>query len=143
MNLTNHKKRLAFTLVEVVIAMGIMAMALTSSAVCLRLGMVGYHTARSTSFAIQVLQNEAEYLRLSSWESIEGLPSSGGFGQANSRDGKYVFTRQVSNFGDLSDIKKIWLIAEWSGLKDEMHEIKLCMKYAKNGTYDYYYGSDT
>ncbi|WPJ94516.1 prepilin-type N-terminal cleavage/methylation domain-containing protein [Coraliomargarita algicola] len=135
-----HSRCHGFTLVEVVVALSIMAIALSSSALCLRMGMIQYDSARSASYATQILQDEAESLRLENWTFVESLPTQASFAQSLSQDSKFSFYRQVAQAGPDDEIVNVWLIANWTGLKGEMHEIKLLMKYAKNGTYDYLYG---
>lgn len=131
----------AFTLVEVMIALVIMAMSLTAASICLRMGVEQYDSARSTGYATQVLQNEAERLRLLSWSQVGDLPSKARFSQEDSQDGKFSFWRVVENYDGASDIKRLWLIAEWEGAKGGTKELRLTFNYARSGTYDYYYGS--
>lgn len=124
------------------VSMVIMGITLASCAACLQIGMAQYDTARSTTYAAQVLQSEAERIRLANWTSIDALPSKEVFNTEDNQNAKFAFTREISTDGN-GDIKSIWLIAEWSGLKGNTHQSKLLIKYAKNGTYDYYYGSNS
>ncbi|MBC2602270.1 type IV pilus modification PilV family protein [Puniceicoccus vermicola] len=143
MKLAGHKGRQAFTLLEVMIALGIMAMALASASICLRMGMMQYDTARSTNYATQILQNEAERIRLLSWSEIENLPSAARFSPIDRSNNKYQFKRILENYNGSDDIKRIWLIANWKGLKGEPHQLKITFNYARDGAFDYLYGSNS
>ncbi len=125
------------------IAMSIMAVALASAAICLRMGLVEYDTARSTNYATQIMQNEAERLRLLSWSEIDDLPRRSRFASSDNKEDKYRFRRVIEDYEDLDDIKRVWLLAEWRGLGGESRELRLIFNYAKNGAYDYYYGAES
>ncbi|MGZ0656955.1 type IV pilus modification PilV family protein [Coraliomargarita sp. W4R53] len=135
-----------FTLVEVMVAIMVIGLALTSSTICLRIGMLQHDTARATTFVTQVLQDEAETIRLLNWTALENLSGSVTFQPSSTLDyeeinlERFTFKREISNSNGESGLKQILLTAEWTGIRSDKHRLALFFDYAQNGMHDYYYG---
>lgn len=67
-----------YTLVEVAVAAGILALTVASSILAMRVGFSMIESARDNTLASQILQSEMENLRLKSWGQLEDL-SNGSF----------------------------------------------------------------
>lgn len=143
--------RRAFTLVEVLVATTIMGVGMASAAVCLQVGLRALDTARATTLVAQVLQDEAERLRLENWIAIDALPAEEEiFNPAPAQfagtpfaemvaSGRLAITRSVQDVPGFADMKEITLRAEWTDLGGS-HGRALRLRYAKGGVSDYYYG---
>jgi prepilin-type N-terminal cleavage/methylation domain-containing protein len=142
-----HRRTGGFTLVEVMIAVMVIGLGLTSSAICLRIGMLQNDVARATTYATQVLQDEAETIRLLNWTGIENLSDSSSFTPSDELEypeinpARFTFTREVSDASGESGLKKITLSAQWTGIQENEHQLKTIFYYAENGMHDYYYGT--
>jgi prepilin-type N-terminal cleavage/methylation domain-containing protein len=145
-SLRKSSSRCAFTLVEVMVAVFVMAIGLTSTAVCMQVGMQMHDDARSISYVTEVLQDQAEQIRLLNWTAIEKLPDTETFTApdyfaVNSvNQSRFTFTRSVSDVPDQTEIKNITLNATWKSLKGAQKTRTLLLRYANNGLYDYNYG---
>lgn len=137
--------REALTLVEVMAATMVMALAIGSSIVGIQAGMNHLDVARTSTSMAQLLQQEAERLRLLNWAGIESLPSSETWtpkeGVPDTRRGKVKITRDVSSVAGYPDMKEIRLRATWEALNGRPCERVLWLRYAKGGLHDYYYNS--
>ncbi|WPJ93938.1 prepilin-type N-terminal cleavage/methylation domain-containing protein [Coraliomargarita algicola] len=135
-----------FTMVEIMIAIMIIGLGLASSAICLRIGMIQNDMARSTTYVTQVLQDEAEQIRLLNWSALQNLTTTATFTASDSitfpsiDPDKFTFTREINNIIGESGLKQIRLTARWSGIKNDAHELSMVFNYAENGMHDYYYG---
>lgn len=153
MKSVSHNKTSGFTIVEVVIAAVIMAVGLTAAAICLQLGVRNYDTARKTSQVTQILQDEAERLRLLNWAAINQLPASASvinelpatfdidpLQELLNNRGLQI-TRTVQDVPGYANMKQIVLSASWTGLGGTTHSRTLQFRYTEGGTSDYYYGT--
>lgn len=123
----------------------VMAFALGAAVIAIQAGMRDLEMARTSTAVAQVLQSEAERLRLMNWPEINALPASEtvnpGAEVANARRGGVQITRVVSNVAGFADMKEIVLRATWTGGGGGAHERVVRLRYAKGGLHDYYYGS--
>jgi hypothetical protein len=128
------------------VAIMVIGLALTSSIICLRIGMLQHDTARATTFVTQVLQDEAETIRLLNWTALGNLSESASFLPSDTLEheeinlDRFTFKREITNSSGTSGLKQILLTAEWTGLRSEKHQLTLYFNYAQNGMHDYYYG---
>ena len=135
-----------FTLVERMVAIMVIGLGLASSAICLRIGMLQNDTARATSYVTQVLQDEAEQIRLLNWSALQNLARSATFTASETiqfpevQPDKFVFKREITVPNGESGLLQIRLSAEWTGIKDDTHQLAMVFNYAENGMHDYYYG---
>ena len=139
--------RRAFTLIEVMAATAVMALSLGTGIIALQIGMRNLELARVSTAASQLLQNEAERLRLLNWAGISALPASAqlgvpsDFANATLLQGRVTFTRSVADATGFTDMKDIVLRADWTSLDGRPHERVFRLRYSKGGLHDYYYGS--
>ncbi len=64
--------RRAFTIVEVMVAAGVMALVLTTSITTLQSAFMALDAARNVTSAGQIMQSELEKMRLKDWSVISG-----------------------------------------------------------------------
>lgn len=139
--------RRAFTLIEVMAAVAVMALSLGASIIAIQMGMRNLELARVSTAASQVLQNEAERLRLLNWAAITALPATEdltvptAFDHESLFKGRVDFTRSVTDVTGFSNMKEIVLRASWTAINGQAHERVFRMRYSKGGLHDYYYGS--
>jgi prepilin-type N-terminal cleavage/methylation domain-containing protein len=135
-----------YTIIEVAIAMMVIGLGLTSATVCLRYGMLLQDSARATTYATQVLQDEAESLRLLNWGGIKELPKIAiltplsTLAPESMRPERFTFKRHITEVEDKPDLKNIHLLAQWKGISQKTYNLKIEFLYAKNGMHDYLYG---
>src|SRR3954471_12782851 len=86
----------AFTIVEVAIAAGVLALVLSTSIITLQSGFRTLDVARGTTLASQILQSEMERLRMKSWTDINAMPAS------ETIDGATFFTTNSDVAGKFS-----------------------------------------
>lgn len=135
-----------FTIVEVAIAAGVLALALATSVLALQYGFRTLDVARGTTIASQILQSEMERLRMKSWADINALPASQSFDGStyfsSNPDvaGKYTITRTVTADATRpGEVVYITLTVRWTSYDNQSHTRTFSSMYAKNGLYDYYY----
>lgn len=137
----------AFTLVEVMAATAVMALAIGSSIIGIQAGINNLDSARTSTAVAQVLQAEAERLRILNWESLTALPSEATLNLASAMPtdaitkGKVVVTRTISDVTGFTNMKEIRLRAAWTSLNGQSRERVFRLRYAKGGLYDYYYSA--
>jgi len=137
------------TIVEVVMASCVMALALTTSIAVMQSGFISLDTARGNTLASQVLQSEIERIRLMSWAKVTDATTMMGehkvdlkevFDTNNELAGKFTLVRTVKDDdtrpGEAVDI---YLQVFWKSYDGRAHQRSFQTKYVKNGLYDYYY----
>jgi Tfp pilus assembly protein PilV len=154
----------AFTLVEVAIAAGVMALAITTSITTLQHGLTAVDTARNMTLASQIMQSQVEVLRLQNWSQICALQTGANpftvQGGTTITDGvstsptaldnrlsaianRFSSTRQISDVvvdgATRPNIKLIMLTVTWTGVDRRVHSLNYQTRYAKNGLSDYLY----
>lgn len=138
-------QRSGFSLVEVMVAATILGLALAAAAVGLQIGLRSLDTARISTGASQMLQNEAERLRLLSWEQISALPAEAAvdidsmLSEGRTPGQNFTVVRQVADVAGLSGMKEITITAQWTGLGGQTHRRSTVIHYARGGVHDYYY----
>lgn len=150
-----------FTIVEVVVAAGLLALGIATSITTLQFGLRSVDTARNMTLASQIMQSEIEILRLQNWAQIVALQtaqaspttpsivnaaSSITTGTSTTLDatlttlaGRFVCTRLVEDISGRTNIKKITLSVSWTGIDGRAHALNYQTRYAKNGLADYFY----
>src|SRR3954469_18182054 len=92
----------AFTIIEVAMAAGVLALVLSTSVVTMLSGFRTLDVARGTTLASQILQSEMERLRMKSWADVSAMAPSETFDGStyfsSNPDvaGKYTITRDVT-----------------------------------------------
>ena len=150
-----------FTILEVAIAGGVLALGIATSLTTLQIGLRAVDTARNMTLAGQIMQSEMEILRLQNWAQIVALqaaqPDAGTAapidptttitsGTATALDstlttiaGRFTCTRLIADITGRTNIKAITLRVTWNGVDGRTHEARYQTRYAKNGLSDYFY----
>lgn len=142
-----RRSRAAFSLVEVMVAAGIMAAGITSTLIALQMGIGMYENARSADIAVQALEDEAERLRLLNWAELKALPDEANFDMptylidAKTDPDRFTFHRKIEDLNGSDAAKRIRLHVEWHSMKGRHQERMLYLIYTEGGLYDYFYGS--
>lgn len=142
----SRNPRSGFSLIEVVIAAGVMALGLTSAAICLQIGLSNFDNARTSTTVTHILQDEAERIRLMNWSSIQNLPDKAELQVPSSfqsaiGDKQIDVVRIVSDISGTTDLKQITLTGSWISVNGTEHSRIIHLRYAHGGLFDYYYGS--
>lgn len=132
----------AFTLVEVMLAAGVLVLGITTAILTLQRGFQAVDTARHLTAAAQAMQSECERLRLKSWAQLQALQDSGDtvVTLAGAPAGLSATFACARNIRDLkTDMKEITLATSWRGYDGREHRVSYVTRYAKSGLYDYFY----
>ena len=127
------RNRSGFTLVEVALAATILLVGFAGMAMALMVGSEMLDTARKQTIAAQIIQAEAEYLRLKDWPTIQNLTSTA---PAYLSDGIYPefaqttlalfagtqikFARQV-NADPHPSLRSISMTVSWTSITGKPH----------------------
>lgn len=130
----------AFTIVEVMVAAGVLIFGLVTAITTMQRGLQAVDTSRNLALATQLMQTELERLRLKSWAQLETLQASGQTAvtfdrSAGAAAARFHCTRTIADAK--SDMKEITLVTEWSGYDGRAHTARLITRYGKNGLNDY------
>jgi Tfp pilus assembly protein PilV len=143
-----------FTVVEVLMATFVMALAISSSVTTLQVGYRSIDTARNMTLAGQILQSMIEDIRLKQYAEILTMParttgpiatfdttgSFTGFSTTAARMlNRFTFTRTIGDVTGQSGMKVIVLTATWVAIDGRSSSVNYTTYYAQNGLYDYYY----
>lgn len=152
--LTKAKRRLALasssggaSLVEVMIACGVLVFALCSSFLAFNRGYEVLDTARCSSLAAQILQSEIERIRLMNWADVTNttkLPSgSVAVGSPYSDDAwiaaRFTTFQRTVTTDTSRGTADITLAISWKGYNGASYTRTFKAHYYKNGLYDFYY----
>lgn len=160
----SRSRQAAFTLVEVAVAAGVMALAITTSITTLQHGLTAVDTARNMTLAAQIMQSQVEVLRMQNWSQICALQAGtnpyivqGGTtitdgvsttptaldAKLNTIANRFSSTREISDIVEAGttrpSIKLITLTVTWTGVDQRVHSLNYQTRYAKNGLSDYLY----
>ncbi|MFA6961326.1 MAG: hypothetical protein WC205_11290 [Opitutaceae bacterium] len=143
----NRRPTRAFTLVEVLGAAFVMALAIGSCIIALQAGIKNIDYARHLTLASQVLQSQAESVRLLSWTQIQALPSTAtvvnidSVFAANKGDANdFTLTMQSLPVTDReTTMREITLNVTWTSTFGTTHSRSFVSRYSKDGLHDYYY----
>ncbi|HKB90803.1 MAG TPA: type II secretion system protein [Opitutaceae bacterium] len=148
---SKYKRNDGFTLIEVMMAVIIMAFAISSSIPALQRGFLAIDVARNTTIGGQILQSMIEDIRLLNWSQVSALPASQAVAIDSSFTGYNVkaaallshfsCTRTVTDVSGLTNVKSIVLTVTWTGYDNRAHSLNYNTYYAKNGISDYFYTS--
>ena len=138
--------RRAFTIAEVMIAAGVMALAITTSITTMQSAFLALDSARNVTLAGQIMQGEFEKMRLKDWNTIAAYPLSAttltidsAFTSNAAIGNRFTLKRSVRNLND--DLKEITLTINWSGYNGQSFSRFYKTYYGRNGLYDYFYNS--
>lgn len=126
----------AYTLIEVLIASGVVLFGLVSALAVLQRGLQSLDYARQLSAASHVMQAELEQLRLQNWAQLEELQQAGETRiEAAGAAGRFVCTRTIRTLQP--DMKEIIIAATWRGADGREQSARLITRYGRHGLNDY------
>ena len=130
----------AFTIVEVMVASGVLVFGIISAITTSQRGLQALDTARNLTAASQIMQSEMERVRLLGWAQLQALQDSGNTAVTlvpGADAGRFSCTREITNVK--ADMKQITLTASWRGYDGRNHTARLITRYGKSGLNDYFY----
>ncbi len=138
----------AFTVVEVMIAAVVMALAISTSLVAMQRAFLALDSARNTTLAGQIMQSEIEKMRLKDWTVIDAYPAGPtqltvptAFTGSATISNRFVLNRSIAPHASIADIKIVTLAINWNGYDGRPQSRSYATYYGKNGLYDFYYNS--
>ena len=140
-NRTHRTQTKGFTLLEVMIAFGVLALIFFSAMTVISRGFRMVEDARYNTLASQVLQSEVETLRLKNWAQLTALPASANY-TISSDFSSAGFTglsgvRKITSIR--TDTRKIAISLTWKSSNQMPHTRYYVTYMSKNGLNDYYY----
>jgi type II secretory pathway pseudopilin PulG len=137
----------AFTLLEVMIAATVMALAITTSITTMQRAFAALDSARKTTLAGQIMQSELERMRLENWDVVNGYPGTeditasipADFAKIRAITDSFIVTREVAEAH--TDMKRITLTTSWTTHDGRSISRSYSTHYGRNGLYDYFYNS--
>lgn len=148
------RRKAGFTIFEVMMAVIVMALAISTSIAVMEQGMRTIDTARNTTIAGQVLQSMMEDIRLQTWAQIGTLQAASNNGTAGNVSidssftglnttaaamlARFTVTRTIADSASQTGMKVITLSVTWTGIDGRSHTVKYTSYYAQYGLYDYY-----
>jgi hypothetical protein len=150
----HRRAQAGFTVAEVIVAVFILALGISTSIVAIQTGFKSLDLARNSTLASQIMQSEIERLRLWPWnntsttavDSIAELPASQAvslstmFSANPEIVSKFTVTRTVADDTTRpGEVRYITVSVTWKSYDGRSHTRSFTTMYAKNGLYDYYY----
>ena len=134
----------AFTIVEVVMAVFILALALTTSLAALQRAFLQLDTARNLEIAANMLQCEMEKERLFTWAQASNGSYAPVIDTSFSRNpaigGRFTLSRSVTTLsGHSSQVLQITLTVTWRGYDGRSLSRNYTSYYTQGGLYAYLY----
>lgn len=140
---------------EVMMAVIVMALAISTSVTTLQVGYRSIDTARNLTLGGQILQSMIEDIRLKQWVDINAMAADSDYQTISYFDTTGSFTnfsstatamlnrfrirREVASVTGQTGLKKITLTAKWTGVDGRSSSVNYTTYYAQSGLYDYYY----
>lgn len=140
--------RRGFTIVEVMVAAGVMALAITTCITTMQRAFLALDSARNITLAGQIMQSEFEKMRLKDWSVIDAYPLSpttttlaidSAFTANPAIGNRFTLRRSVSVVH--TDMKEITLSIAWRGYDGREASRSYKTYYGRNGLYDFFYNS--
>lgn len=136
-----------FTVLEVMFAATIMALAISTSIITLQRAFLALDAARKMTLAGQMMQSEFEKLRMQNWSIISSYPAAAditasvdtSFAGASPITRTFTVTRSVTDVH--AGMKLITLTTSWKSYDGRQTSRSYSTYYGKDGLYDYYYNS--
>jgi hypothetical protein len=131
----------AFTLTEVIVAMGIFTMVIAGGLSGVRRGFDILEDSRSYNRVSQILQSEVESLRSLSWEDLGSLPRNKRIDVDTHFDTSeydiYRVRRRIINRGD--GLRRVIIIVSYQNDRGRLVTLKYHTYFTKGGVNDYFY----
>ena len=144
--MTSIKNRKGFTVVEVMIAAGLMASLTAGMLHMIKQANHLVELARDNTRVSQLIQSEIEDLRTLNWNDLQALEGfhevtpQGAFVQQFA-DEYYCYRYVVENSDDPTNKKWVWVYAGWVDSQNKTHWVYYFTQFSKDGLNDYYYRS--
>jgi prepilin-type N-terminal cleavage/methylation domain-containing protein len=134
-----RRKNEGFTLVEVIIALLVFSIVITSGFACVKMGLTLVDNSRHHTRAAQIMQSEIERVRSMPWASLTALPRAETAVSVdpqfnNAIYGSYAMKRAIAGVGAT---RKISLVVSWKDISGKSHTKSYVTLYTKGGLYDY------
>ena len=138
--------RAGFTIVEVMGATAVMALAIATSVTTMQRGFTAIDTARSLTIASQILQAEVELMRMSNWETVNAYPEQKtvltvdpALTAIASIGNRFALSRTATN--PEAELKEVVFLVEWRTIDGRPLRRTFTTVYGRLGLYDYFYNS--
>jgi Tfp pilus assembly protein PilV len=146
MKATPIRRIRAFTLVEVAMAVIVLALALTTSLAAMQRAFLQFDTARNLEIAANILQCEMEKQRLMSWAAVSNASYVPVIDSSFSRNpaigGRFTLSRTIVTVANhSSQMLQITLTVRWRGYDGRQLTRSYTSYYTQGGLYAYLYGS--
>ncbi|MBS0663535.1 MAG: hypothetical protein JSR48_09730 [Verrucomicrobia bacterium] len=150
------RTRAGFTIAEVMMAVIVMAFAITTSITTMQRGFLSLDTARNMTIAGQIMQSEFEKMRLQPWTTIDAYPATATAVPYDAAHPEYFnidraftsntyignrFTLQRDVTLVQTGLKQVKLTCSWTSYDGRRISRSYFTYYGQNGLYDYFYNS--
>jgi Tfp pilus assembly protein PilV len=146
------RRRSGFTIMEVMLAAGIMALAISTSITTMQRAFLSLDAARNVTLASHLMQSELERMRLKNWETITSWDTASGhpaqpttipldeaFASDPAIATRFSLTRESTVVRD--GMRQITFTVSWRGYDGRVQSRSYTTYYGRNGLYDYFYNS--
>lgn len=145
-----RSRRGGFTIVEVMFAAAVMALAITTSITTTQRGFLSLDTARNITIAGQIMQCEIEKMRMVPWATINAYPTAqtsvaidSSFTSNAAVGSRFTLNRTVGVITTTTGIgmREVTFSVSWTSYDGRTISRSYATYYGQNGLYDYYYNS--
>lgn len=144
--LRDFTQKKAFTVVEVMMATGIMALVIATSITTLQRGFISVASARGIAVAGQILQTEFENIRLSDWTTVDAYPAGpttltipATYTSLPTVGNRYTLSRTTAT--PMADMKSITLTVTWTTMEGRSLTRSQTTYYGRFGLFDFFYNN--
>lgn len=140
----------AFTIVEVMLAAAVMALAISTSIPVMQRAFLSLDTARNITIAGQIMQSEMEKMRLRDWSVISAYPTTQtqltldpAFSSNSFIGNRFRLYRIATDITTSTSIgmREIKLTCTWTSYDGRTISRSYECAYGQNGLYDFFYNS--
>lgn len=145
MQVATTRKSRAFTLVEVAMAVIVLALALTTSLSAMQRAFLQFDTARNLEIAANILQSEMEKQRLLTWSQVTDVAYvpviDSSFARNPALGGRFTLSRTVTAVaGHSAQMVQVTLTVRWRGYDGRSLTRSYTTYCTQGGLRDYFYG---
>jgi len=145
MQVATTRKSRAFTLVEVAMAVIVLALALTTSLSAMQRAFLQFDTARNLEIAANILQSEMEKQRLLTWTQVTDVAYvpviDSSFARNPALGGRFTLSRTVTAVaGHSAQMVQVTLTVRWRGYDGRSLTRSYTTYCTQGGLRDYFYG---
>ena len=137
-----------FTIVEVMMAAAVMALAIATSIVAMQRGFLSLDTARKLTIAGQIMQCEVEKMRMSPWSEVNAysaaldpMPLDPIFASNPAIASHFKLRRDAAPVATASGVgmKQVTFTVSWKSYDGRTQSRNYTTYYGEHGLYDYYF----